>query len=785
MVTASGKNSFKLPQFLAVIFILFFISISLTGYLYYRSQKTIIIADKHRELLTLAALKKSEIATWRQARIEDGEAISENMYFPYRIQEWLKNESLSGHRGEILSWMANRRSRPDYTAALLLDAQGTVRLSTAARSEPIDRQLQKSAVASLSARKPVLSDLVTSDSNGHIYINLLIPMLAPDAGDSPAVGVLVFRIDPHKTLYPLIQTSPIRSATGETQLVRREGDSVLFLNELRHRKNTALSLKIPLSSKDVAAVRAAMGQEGSFAGIDYRGMAVLAAVTAIPDSPWFLVAKIDEDEALGPFRKEVWFITILLLALISVAGVSIMLFWRQQQLGAERTQYALELERRNISQQYEYLKKYANDIILLFDKQGTILEANDRAIAAYGYSREELLQLPISQLRAYATRSSLEEDIRKISEQGGLVFETLHQRKDGTTFAVEISARVVAVEGKTLYQSILRDITDRKQAEQALRESQEQFRAVMEKANDAVFFVDTTGNIRFWNRTAEDLYGYREDEVLGQPFSTVVPKKFKEAHRQWLEKFLATDEETAPRATVEGIGERKDGSVFCVETSTGILQRGDDKFLIAIVRDVTERKKTEEEIKRKDSLLTGVAQSTGPLLSQDDLKSAVTTALAAIGRAAEVDRVYVFKNHDDPQTGEHLMSRLYEWAHESVTAQIDNPDLQNLPWSNFPGWYEDLSRGTPISGIVRDLPASIRAFLEPEDILSILLVPINIAGTFWGFIGFDDCKKERPWSDSEVSILLTLAGSIGSAMQRHQAEQELIETRDFLENIFS
>ena len=578
MVTASGKNSFKLPQFLAVIFILLFISISLTGYLYYRSQKTIIIADKNRELFTLAALKKSEIATWRQQLLVDGEAIAENIYFSYRVQEWLKNEALPGHRGEITSWMTGQRSHPDYTDALLLDAQGTVRLSTAARSDPIDGQLRKSAVASLGTQKPVLSDLVTSDSNGHIYIDLLIPLLALDAGDSPGVGILVFRIDPHKTLYPLIQNQPIRSATGETLLVRREGDTVLFLNELRHRKNTALSLKIPLSSKDMPAVRAAMGQEGFFAGIDYRGVAVLAAVTAIPDSPWFLVAKIDVDEVLGPFRKEVWFITLLVLALISVAGVSIMLFWRQQQSEAERRQYALELERRSISQQYEYLKKYANDIILLFDEQGTILEANDRALSAYGYSREELLQLDIRQLRAPASRSSFEADIRKIAEQGGLVFETLHQRKDGTIFPAEISARVVAVEGKTLYQSIIRDISDRKQAEQALRESQEQFRAVMEKANDAVFFVDTTGNIRFWNRKAEDLYGYREDEVLGQPFSTIVPKQFLEAHRQWLEKFLATDEETAPRAAVEGLGERKDGSVFYVETSTGILKRGMRSF---------------------------------------------------------------------------------------------------------------------------------------------------------------------------------------------------------------
>lgn len=272
MVTASGNNNFKFPQFIIVIFIFLSVVTALSAFLYYTHQKGTITADTQRLLLTLATLKKSEITTWRKERIEDGETILENSYFPFRIQQWLKNESLSGHRGEILSWMADRRNRPDYTEALLLDAQGTVMLSTAARSNPIDRQLQKIAVASLSARKPVLSDLLRSDSAGHsCYINLLIPIMAPDAGDSRAAGVLVFRIDPHKILYPLIQTLPIRSATGEILLVRRESDSVLFLNELRHRKNTALSLKLPLSNNQrLPAALAVQGQEGPLDGRDYR-----------------------------------------------------------------------------------------------------------------------------------------------------------------------------------------------------------------------------------------------------------------------------------------------------------------------------------------------------------------------------------------------------------------------------------------------------------------------------------------------------------------------------------
>jgi PAS domain S-box-containing protein len=644
MVTASRVTQFKIPLYLISIFLLLFFAISATGLLYYNKQKAAITADTQRELATLAAFKVFEVRQWREQRIEDAQVIIDNLYFPVRVQEWLRNESLPGHRQEILSWMTGRRYRLDYEEIYLLDTTGAVRLSASKKSVPLAPNLQDLTSEAFRIRKPVFSDLYTTDNSSHIHIDLLVPLLIPDAGDSIPVGVLVLGIDPRTSFYPLLQSSPVRTTTGEMLLVKRDGESVLFLNELRFRKNAALSLKMPLSGQSLPAARAVQGHEGVCEGIDYRGEAVLAAITAIPDSPWFLIAKIDTAEVLGPALREVVFISILILAFVAVAGISIMLFWRQQQLDAERHQYALELERRSISQQYEYLKKYANDIILLFDEQGVILEANDRALSAYGYRREELLQMPVSQLRAPETRSTFAADMQIIGRQGGLVFETVHQRKDGSTFPVEISARLMELEGRKLYQSI--------------------------------------------------------------------------------------------------------------------------------VRDITERKKAEEEIARRDVLLGRVAKSSSYLLAAADVSAVIPGVLEGIGHDAGVDRVYVFNNHDDPQTGEHRMSQLYEWSHETVTPQIDNPELQSLSYGSFPGWYEILASGSSVKGFVRDFTETIRSHLEPQNIRSLLLVPINIAGAFWGFIGFDDCKQARAWSDSEISILSTLAGSIGNAIQRRQAEQD-------------
>ena len=95
-----------------------------------------------------------------------------------------------------------------------------------------------------------------------------------------------------------------------------------------------------------------------------------------------------------------------------------------------------------------------------------IIEANDRAVESYGYTYEELLQLDASLLRASETKSSLGATKKEVEEKKGLVFETIHQRKDGATFPVEVSVRIIEVEGKTFHQSIIRDITERKQAEE-------------------------------------------------------------------------------------------------------------------------------------------------------------------------------------------------------------------------------------------------------------------------------------------------------------------------------
>ena len=257
--------------------------------------------------------------------------------------------------------------------------------------------------------------------------------------------------------------------TAETLLVRREGNEIVFLNVLRHRKDPPLTLRFPISQLNLPASMVVRGQEGIVEGLDYRGVPVLAAVRRIPDSPWFLIAKVDTKEVYTPVRDRARTVIILVTLLIGGAGLILGFLWFRQRARSYKKLYEAELERQALVQRLDYLSKYANDIILLADKDLKIIEANDRAVSSYGYTRGELLHLNLRQLRPPDLRLTLDAQTKQIDQSHGLVYETIHQRKDGTTFPVEVSARSFEVGGKQFYQDIVRDVTDRKEIEEALR----------------------------------------------------------------------------------------------------------------------------------------------------------------------------------------------------------------------------------------------------------------------------------------------------------------------------
>ncbi len=176
--------------------------------------------------------------------------------------------------------------------------------------EPEAAHLSRDALEVLRSGRVGFLDLHRDLPGEPVHLAVLVPILEGAEHPRP-LGVLLLRIDPERYLYPFLQRWPISSRTAETLLVRRDGNDVLFLNELRFQRNTALTLRQPLTKTNLPAVKAALGQEGVEEGVDYRGVPVLAAVRVVPDSPWSLVARMDTAEVEAPLRERRWMLVEL------------------------------------------------------------------------------------------------------------------------------------------------------------------------------------------------------------------------------------------------------------------------------------------------------------------------------------------------------------------------------------------------------------------------------------------------------------------------------------------
>ena len=467
-------ESWKFPLYLILVFVILSIGILTTGYLYYKNQENYITKDQQQELATIIALKIDQIISWRQERIDYANTIMDDPFLAMRVRDFLRRRTKPLLKKQIIERFTALVSF-QYQSLTLIDPQGNVRLSVPASQQGLTPYVKSLASQAMQAQKVVFSDLYL-DEDSKVMVSVLTPLLVIKGKAKVTIGVILIRIEPYQFLYPLIKSWPTPSLTGETELVRREGNEVVFLNELRHRKNIPLNLRFPVDSPKLVEAMMAQGKTGVVEGFDYRGVPVLAAAGSIPDSPWFLVAKIDADEIYAPLKKLSREVVFLLVILIASAGICVAYFQRNQQIRFYRRQYEAERGGRALAQRYEYLTRFANDIILVTDQSLRIVEANDRALTSYQYSRDEILNLHLIDLYPLGSEQVLDTLMHHVEEKSGLIFEAMQQRKDGTTFPVEVSLRLLEVEGEKLFQEIIRDITERKRTEEVLKKSEKNLR---------------------------------------------------------------------------------------------------------------------------------------------------------------------------------------------------------------------------------------------------------------------------------------------------------------------
>jgi diguanylate cyclase (GGDEF)-like protein len=197
------------------------------------------------------------------------------------------------------------------------------------------------------------------------------------------------------------------------------------------------------------------------------------------------------------------------------------------------------------------------------------------------------------------------------------------------------------------------------------------------------------------------------------------------------------------------------------------------QIIRCFITDVTQRFQTEAELRKRDRLLQAVATSTTYLLSDPDFTTAIAKAIANLGESIGVDRVSIVENHPHPSNGEMAMSMRHEWQREGILAVMGQERWANRVYAleGVTHWYDVMAAGQTISGVRDEFPAPQQALLAQDGIQSIMMVPIQVDSTFWGYISLAECCAPRPWSPTEEAMLVTMSTSISGAIQRNATEE--------------
>jgi PAS domain S-box-containing protein len=569
------------------------------GTFYYRHYERHFRAEAERQLKAVAELKVGELMQYRKERLEDGAVFFNNAAFSGLVRRFLDHPEDAEAQQQIQEWIIKCTATDQYDLGCLFDAQGVVRLSVPAGRPPISALNSQRIPEVLQSGQVTLQDFNRNEHDQRIYLTLLVPILHDEPEHSQTLGVLALRINPETYLYPFIRRWPTPSRTAETLLVRRDGNDALFLNELKFETNTALNLRIPLENTNVAAVKAVLGQEGIVEGVDYRGAPVLAALHAIPDSPWFLVARMDTAEMYVPLRERLWLTVLLVGVLLAGASAGVVAIWRHQhvQFYKERSQVA-EATRASEAR-YRRLFEAARDGILILDAEtGIVVDVNLFLVELLGYSHEQFLGKKIWELGFFKDIIANQASFAELQRKEYIRYENkLLETADGRRIEVEFVSNVYLVNHQKVIQCNIRDITERKRAEETIARERQLLRTLIDLLPDTFYVKDLDSRFLVVNETLAKQFGKdAPSQVVGLSDADLFPAGLTAEFRAKEMKIFAGESLIDQENTMVS----PDGRERTVLTTKLPFRDNQGRIcgLVGIGRDITERKQAEKALQQ-------------------------------------------------------------------------------------------------------------------------------------------------------------------------------------------
>jgi len=603
------------------------------GYWLYIKEQEVSKDEKYGNLRAVSLLKSNQLIQWRHERLSEVLFFSRNLPYSVYAQEIIKgnNQVKVPFRNALKQIMTNKR----YDNIFIISDEGRLLFSVDTTFVAPDSLTLRFSHSVFVSAKTVVRDFYFCNTQKMTYLDYITPIFN---NENEIIAVMFFRIDAADFISPFVQEWPIARKTAETYLVKRDGDSLFVLSELRYLQNPYLHYGMPLSRTGVIAVKAAMGFEGRFEGTDYMGQKVLADVRKVPETDWYLVSQIYKKEIFSDLNERALYIaTFSILAILLVTFIMAWAYhYRQGNKYKELydAQVILEQKIRESEEKFRQLAENISDVVWIADLNLKLLYVSPSVEQLIGEKADKHLSRSIEEFMPPESIQKVKDIIREelqheqhtgFDRNRSRMFELEQYRVDGSKVWVGINVSFIRNDiGEIVgYQGVTRDITELKKTEIQLRESEERFQLIMNNSIDAILLTKPDGTIISASRSAYEMVDLSAGKNALMPIGLLAGNNT--INNEGIEHFINNLPE-GELQIFETSYITKEGKLIPIEVFSIIVHFQNEKAVVSIARNIEQRKRDENI----QIILHEIARTSTNAQAVDDLLILIRNELSRI-----------------------------------------------------------------------------------------------------------------------------------------------------------
>jgi PAS domain S-box-containing protein len=567
---------------------------------YYRTQRQRLLQEVNASLEAIVQLKIDRLSEWRKARLNEAAVMSSSRFYGPLAARWMKEPPATKEVEAVIAGLRATQPLYQFQDALFVSASGNIYFRLNPQPGNLEEESLKALARAFRTRRSALTDLFANSGSPDPCVDLVVPFMA----DAEPSGAILLRFSAQKFLYPVIHYWPISSRSGETLLVRRDGNDVLLLSALRYQKDAAFRLRIPLTRKDVIAVQGAIGKEGAAEGVDYGGAKVLAAIRPVPDTSWVMIAKQDESEAFSALRRESFLLFGMLLFLIASASTALVVLWQRNEKNHYHDLFEAEAEQRKSEERYRSTLDSIMEGCQIIDFNWRPVYFNATALKHSQHKKEELYSHTLMELYPGSENTDIFAAFKRcMNERTPQTIETYLEFPKGAWewYRLSIQPNTVGIFILTT------NITEQKTAQ----EEKDRLAAAIAQSSEAVVILDTNRLVQYVNPFFERVTGKKREEAVGKPLP--VTEALDEAFYRAFWETLESGKTWSGRL----INCKMDGTLYTEEATVSPVYNSKGKIInyVSVARDITEslRLQNEKEKLQEQFLQAQKMESIGQL----------------------------------------------------------------------------------------------------------------------------------------------------------------------------